>query len=99
MKNKSNTMVDYGFVTNLSNTLEKLDNTTRNALAVEAKVRPTTINDLASGKSKQINFETLSSILKALDRISIEKGYTKKHTVADIFEYAPEENKKETPEN
>ncbi|MEC1772313.1 helix-turn-helix domain-containing protein [Schinkia azotoformans] len=93
-KKGTKTMLEVGFVSKLSETLKSLDDTSRNALAVEAKIRPATINELASGKSKQFNFETLAAILEALNRISEEKGYIKKFNVNDVFEYDPD--KKET---
>jgi DNA-binding Xre family transcriptional regulator len=87
MTEQTNTMKDNGFVSNLDATLKALgDNVTRNALAVEAKIRPLTVNALYSEKAKQINFATLKEILDALDRIAAEKGIDKKHTVTDIFE-------------
>lgn len=82
------TMNDNNFVSLLAKTLENL-NITKNALAVEAKVRPATIHDLVNGNAKQVNFETLKAIIDALNRISFEKGYVRRHTVEDVFKYEP----------
>ncbi len=87
------TMNELGIIPKLGETLKELD-TSRNALAVEAKIRPATINELVNGKMKQFNFETLADILKALNRITEEKGHLKKYNVNDVFEYDPD--KKET---
>lgn len=77
---------ECNFTINLNKTLSELE-ITRNALAVESKTRPATINELAVGKPRQINFSTLESILEALNRIAKEKGVKRKFTVSDIFEY------------
>ncbi|MFC0235475.1 XRE family transcriptional regulator [Fictibacillus phosphorivorans] len=84
MKPKTDPMTEYGFIPTLEATLKDID-TTRNALAVEAKVRPATINELVSGNAKQINFKTLKEILVALNRISAEKGFKKNYNVEDVF--------------
>ncbi|WP_225220888.1 helix-turn-helix domain-containing protein [Bacillus norwichensis] len=85
------------FVINLPKTLQELG-LTRNALAVESKIRPLTINEIASGKVKQINFSTLESILEALNRIVKEKGIDKQYKVSDVFEYQFGEDTKEDSE-
>ncbi|PJN91914.1 hypothetical protein CVN76_02260, partial [Bacillus sp. mrc49] len=64
-------MVDNGFISSLEGTLKELE-ITKNALAVEAKVRPATINDLVTGNAKQVNFETLKAVIDALNRKSLE---------------------------
>lgn len=81
-------MNDNNFVSLLAKTLENLD-ITKNALAVEAKVRPATIHDLVNGNAKQVNFETLKAIIDALNRVSFEKGHVRRHTVEDVFKYEP----------
>ncbi|WP_283637824.1 helix-turn-helix domain-containing protein [Bacillus velezensis] len=88
MKQSGKTMRDFNFVPTLKKTLEELDHLTRNALAVEAKVRPATINDIVAGNSKQINMETLNAIIETLNTISKEKGLDKKYSVSDIFEHS-----------
>lgn len=80
------TMAEVGFVPMLPETLEELG-MTRNALAVEAKVRPASINDIHSGKTRSINFETMADILDALNRTAFEQGKSKQHTVEDVFIY------------
>lgn len=81
-------MIENNFVSLLGNTLSDLE-ITKNALAVESKVRPATINDLVVGKAKQVNFETLKAIIDALNRIAIEKGKLKLYSVEDVFTYEP----------
>lgn len=65
---------------------------TKNAIAVEAKVRPSTLSDLASEKSKSIKFETLDAILDAMNNLLPGGQYT----ITDIFEY--EGRQKDTAE-
>ncbi|MBH0156010.1 XRE family transcriptional regulator [Fictibacillus sp. 5RED26] len=77
-------MTEYGFIPTLEDSLKHLD-VTRNALAVEAKVRPATINELVSGNAKQISFKTLKEILVTLNRIAEEKGSQKRFNVEDVF--------------
>ncbi|WP_251025041.1 helix-turn-helix transcriptional regulator [Bacillus sp. ISL-57] len=86
-------MVDNGFVSSLEATLKELD-ITKNALAVEAKVRPATINDLVTGNAKQVNFETLKAVIDALNRKSLENGAVKRFSIEDVFIYNP--NKKDS---
>jgi DNA-binding Xre family transcriptional regulator len=93
LKPKTDPMTEYGFIPTLERTLINLE-TTRNALAVEAKVRPATINELVSGNAKQISFKTLKEILEALNRISVEKGLNKSINVEDVFSF--EDNKKDS---
>lgn len=81
------TMAEAGFVPTLPQTLKELGGMTRNALAVEAKVRPASINDIYSGKTRSVNFETMADILDALNRSAFEQGVSKQHTVEDIFKY------------
>lgn len=82
---------ECNFEINLEKTLGELG-ITRNALAVEAKIRPLTINEIVSGNVKQINFSTLESILEALNRIAKEKGKEKQFKVTDVFEYIGEQD-------
>ena len=49
----------------LNDTLE-YNGLTRNAVAVEGKIRPATISELCNGKSKAISFETLERIANAM---------------------------------
>lgn len=83
-------LIECDFTSNLDKTLTELG-ITRNALAIESKTRPLTINELESGKAKQINFSTLESILEALNRIAVQKGINKNYIVSDIFEYNPKQ--------
>jgi predicted transcriptional regulator len=75
-------MIENDFVSTLGHTLGELQ-ITKNAIAVEAKIRPATIHDLVNGNAKQINFETLKAIIDALNRLSKEKMYS----VEDVFTY------------
>ncbi|MFB6362507.1 helix-turn-helix domain-containing protein [Paenibacillus elgii] len=52
------------------------------AIAREAKVRPNLIYDLCDGKTKRIDLDTLSTIIKTLNELS-----GRKHTISDILEY------------
>ncbi|MBT2603939.1 helix-turn-helix domain-containing protein [Bacillus sp. ISL-53] len=83
-------MVDNGFISSLEGTLKELD-ITKNALSVEAKVRPATINDLVTGNAKQVNFETLKAVIDALNRKSLENGVVKRFSIEDVFIYDPNE--------
>ncbi|MGN8645427.1 helix-turn-helix domain-containing protein [Gracilibacillus sp. HCP3S3_G5_1] len=68
----------------LNETLKMLG-ISKNKLAVESKIRPNTISDLANGKSQAINFETLENIINTLDRLAIENNINKSHSVSDVF--------------
>lgn len=63
------------------------ENITRNKIAVEAKVRPATIYDMAEGKTKRIELTTLENILYVINEIASEKGIDKTYTLDDIFKY------------
>lgn len=60
---------------------------TKNKVAVEAKVRPNTISDMVNNKSSQINFETLVSILHALESLAKKEGIDKQIDIDDVFIY------------
>lgn len=64
----------------LNETLED-SSLTRNAVAVEGKIRPATISELCNGKSKAISFDTLVRIVDALNTLSGDK-----HTINDVIE-------------
>lgn len=64
----------------LNKTIDKYDGLTRNAVAVEAKVRPATVSDLCSNVSKAIKFDTLESIINALNTLTGEK-----HAIEDVI--------------
>jgi DNA-binding Xre family transcriptional regulator len=65
---------------------------TRNKLAVEAKVRPVTVNDLFDGKSKRIELPTIQKILDSLNQFAEIKGLDKTYTIDDIIKYEYKEN-------
>ncbi|MGE6615810.1 MULTISPECIES: helix-turn-helix domain-containing protein [Bacillus cereus group] len=60
---------------------------TKNKLAVEAKIRPTTISNLVSGEVGLIRFDTLQAILDALNELAVEKGINKTYRIEDIVQY------------
>lgn len=64
----------------LNETINKYEGLTRNAVAVEAKVRPATVNDLCSNVSKAIKFDTLERIVNALNTLTGER-----HAIDDII--------------
>jgi hypothetical protein len=60
---------------------------TRNAVAVEAKVRPATLHDLYYGNTKRIELESFGRILDAINKFAVEKGIDKRYTIDDIIRY------------
>lgn len=64
----------------LNNTINKYEGLTRNAVAVEARVRPATVNDLCSDVSKAVKFDTLKRIVDALNTLTGER-----HTIEDVI--------------
>lgn len=79
------------FVFRLDSVLEELG-MTRNALAVEAKVRPATLADLHEGKTKRVELPTFAKILDVLNAVAKEKGIDKTYTINSIIEYKYEES-------
>jgi DNA-binding Xre family transcriptional regulator len=70
----------------LDKTIDELD-ITRNALAVEAKVRPATIQDMVNGVPKRVEFKTLLAILDVLNEMKVKRGIKRDLTIDDIFIY------------
>jgi len=70
----------------LRQTIEEIG-TTRNAVAVESRVRPSTIYDITNNDVLSITFDTLTKILEALDVIAQEKGINREFDVSDVFVY------------
>jgi hypothetical protein len=68
----------------LGNVLDELE-ITKNALAVEAKVRPATVATYVNGDVSRIEVETLTNMLDAINRFAIEKGKT--YGIEDIIAY------------
>lgn len=64
---------------NLGQTLDDAG-ITRNAVAVEGKIRPATISELCNGKSKAISFETMERIVNAMTTLTGDK-----YVVSDIL--------------
>lgn len=73
-------MIETSVTINLNETLENAK-LSRNAIAVEGKIRPATISELCNGKSKSISFETLIKIINALNSLCPEK----RHTIEDVI--------------
>ncbi|GAB4072682.1 helix-turn-helix transcriptional regulator [Barrientosiimonas marina] len=73
----------------LSNTLSEL-HITKNKLAVESKVRPNTITDIANNKAQAVNFDTLVKILAALEIIANDNNINRDFNVTDVFIYVDE---------
>lgn len=68
----------------LGKTLEEnKGNLTRNAIAVQAKVRPATLHDIVKGNSKSITFETLGAILDAMNELDETRSYD----ITEVFIY------------
>lgn len=63
----------------LDETLNSYD-ISRNAIAVEGKIRPATISELVNGKSKSISFATLQKIVDALNTLTGDK-----HSIEDVI--------------
>ncbi|MEY8731009.1 XRE family transcriptional regulator [Peribacillus frigoritolerans] len=62
---------------------------TRNKIAVEAKVRPATIYDMAEGKTKRIELATIESILDVINEFARNvEGLNKTYTIDDLFKYS-----------
>ncbi|MFN4174037.1 MAG: helix-turn-helix domain-containing protein [Parachlamydiaceae bacterium] len=79
---------------NLKSTLDNFPNKekekkglSRNKLAVESKIRPATISQIYNDEAKAVQFDTLVSILNALNRLSLEEGDGRRYTIEDIFTY------------
>jgi predicted transcriptional regulator len=70
----------------LNKTLSKLD-ITPNQLAVEAKVRPTTIYNMVKNDSSRINTETLVHIIDTLNKFAKEQGKRADFDTTDVFIY------------
>lgn len=57
---------------------------TKNKLAVESKVRPNTISDIALNKARSINFETLEKIVTTLNTLDTTRTFD----ITDVFVYS-----------
>jgi hypothetical protein len=55
-----------------------------------AHLKAATISDLVNGRSKSVNFETLTAIIDALNRISFESGKVKRYGIEDVFTHGIE---------
>lgn len=70
----------------LNETLENNERLTRNAIAVQAKIRPATLHDIVKGNSKSITFATLGAILDAMNELDDTRNYD----ISDVFVYENE---------
>ncbi len=59
----------------------------KNALAVEGKIRPATVAKYETGDMGRIEIDTLVSILDTLNRMATEKGVDKTYSLEDLIEY------------
>jgi DNA-binding Xre family transcriptional regulator len=59
----------------------------KNALAVEGKIRPATVAKYEKGDMGRIEIETLVGILDTLNRLASEKGIEKTYSLEDLIEY------------
>ncbi|KMK93730.1 control protein [Rossellomorea marisflavi] len=59
----------------------------KNALAVEGKIRPATVAKYETGDMGRIEIDTLVSILDTLNRMAAEKGVDKTYSLEDLIEY------------
>jgi DNA-binding Xre family transcriptional regulator len=71
---------------NLAKVLDELV-ITKNALAVEAKIRPATVASFVNGEVSRIELPTLISMLDALNRFAIEKGTERRYNIEDLITY------------
>ncbi|OPH47595.1 hypothetical protein BC351_10410 [Paenibacillus ferrarius] len=60
---------------------------TRNHLAVEAKVRPTTLLEMVHGKTQAVKFDTLIKILDTLNIIAFKNCFERRYTIGDLIKY------------
>jgi DNA-binding Xre family transcriptional regulator len=59
----------------------------KNALAVEGKIRPATVAKYEKGDMGRIEIETLVGMLDTLNRLASEKGIDKTYSLEDLIEY------------
>lgn len=64
-------------------TLENNPTLNRNKIAVEGKIRPATLHDLAKGKAHSITFDVLTNILDTMNNLDNSRDYD----INDIFIY------------
>ncbi|MRB43012.1 helix-turn-helix domain-containing protein [Bacillus thuringiensis] len=70
----------------LGETMEEIG-ITKNKLAVESKVRPATISNLVNGEVGLVRFDTLKSILDALNQLAEKNGVDKTYRIEDVVQY------------
>lgn len=71
----------------LKNTLDK-HGISANKLAVESKVRPSTIYNIINNESSSVTYETLTAIIKTLRELTNDDNIN----VTDVFEYQDKGN-------
>jgi DNA-binding Xre family transcriptional regulator len=63
----------------------------KNALAVEGKIRPATVAKYEKGDVSRIESETLLGILNTANKIARQQGKDKTFGIEDLIEYTYEE--------
>lgn len=79
-------IIKVKFQFTLENVLTELG-ITKNYLSREAKIRPATILDLASGETKRLELPTIEKILDCLNETAIKKTLNKTYTIDDLVKY------------
>lgn len=77
-------MATYKFF--LKEVLEEIGES-RNAVAVEAKVRPATLHDIYNNNMKRIELESFGRILDTINMFAEKKGLDKRYTIDSIVRY------------
>lgn len=76
----------------LNETLERLNTQgktiTRNAIAVQARIRPTTLSEMVHHKTQSIRLDTLDAILNAMNYLLPGENFT----IKDIVDYEYDES-------
>lgn len=75
----------------LQETLDEIG-ISKNKLAVESKIRPNTIINIANDKAKSVNFDTLVKIISTLSSLAKENGIIRSFGVSDVFVYVEDES-------
>jgi DNA-binding Xre family transcriptional regulator len=75
---------------NLGKILAELD-MTKNALAVEGKIRPATLSKYEKGEVDRIEVATLTGILDTANRLAVQKGEAPKYGIEDLITYRYED--------
>jgi DNA-binding Xre family transcriptional regulator len=71
---------------NLGKILAELE-ITKNALAVEGKIRPATLAKYEKGEVDRIEVATLTGILDTANRMAVQNGDAPKYGIEDLITY------------